>query len=91
MFFSKLFKKKIKEKRYRVTAATKEQILKSESFDDFQEAEKWLLKHAGAFRYITETFVIEIHDMHIKNRANLLAQFVKNGNVELYRRLATLN
>lgn len=91
MFFNKLFKKKVREKRYRVTAVTREQVLKSESFDDFKEAESWLLKHAGAFRYVCEFFVIDIHDMNIKNGANLVAQFVKNGNVEQYRRLAELN
>lgn len=91
MFFSKLFKKKVTEKRYRVTAVTREQVLKCESFDDFKEAEDWLLKHAGAFRHIYEFFVISIHDMNIKNGANLVAQFVKDGKVEQYRRLAELN
>jgi hypothetical protein len=91
MFFSKLFKKKVKDKRYRVTAVIREQVLKSESFDDFKEAENWLLKYAGAFRFIYEFFVISIHDMNIKNGANLVAQFVKDGKVEQYRRLAELN
>lgn len=91
MFFSKLFKKKVTEKRYRVTIFTREQVLKSESFDDFKEAENWLLKHEGAFRFIYEFFVIDIHDMNIKNGANLIAQFVKDGKVEQYRRLAALN